>query len=1495
MASASSGSGALGSSSLDFHGAQVDGSMEDVADMITPLCFSMRRHHQIKQLVEELLPWRLKERMKTVSVALVLCLNVGVDPPDCPRSSPCARMECWLDPFATTPNRALEAIGANLQRQYERWQPRARYKLTLDPTVDEVKRVCTNMRRSAKDERVLYHYNGHGVPRPTRNGEIWVFNKAYTQYIPLSLYDLQTWIGSPAIYVWECNAAGIVLEEFQRFITIREEDKMKCNAMGMSMSAPAQVHNAIQLAACGPDETLPLDPNMPADLFTSCLTTPIKTSLRWWYFRRGNRKMVPGITADMLDKIPGRLTDRRTALGELNWIFTSIADTIAWDILPTDTFQDLFRHDLLVASLFRNFLLAELVMDSYDCKPVSCPVMPAAKYHPMWDLWEMIMEGCLMQLPNMIKNDAQYEHSNFFSEQLKAFAVWLSIKNTNRAPPQQLPVILQVLLSPVHRCQALELLGYYLDLGPAAVHTALNVGIFPYVVKLLQSTAFELRPLLVFVWAKILAVDPTCRADLIKDGGFKYFLHILSEPNLPGHHARHHEYQAMSAFILTCIVKNHPAGQEICLQCNLIAVCLDLLDTHYAQLRQWVILCLGCMWDKFDKARWCGVRDSAHEKLFPLLADPSPEIRAAVVFALGTFLSNPDAQQNEQSSNIDQMVGNRLTSLVLDGSNLVREELCLVFRTLVSTFETQFVAVMLEDAHRQAQLSLLAQPPPQQHASTPVSASPSSLAAAKDSRKIGRSSSAGATANTSIAGPHLRPEQIRTSSESSSSVDSTTRTSQRTSEWVILSKSAEEELAAADSDAPEKFQLSSLQRLSDVGGANAPHLSPRPHSMQQSSLGVTPAAAAAYGSSSGGSASSPHSHFSPRSSAASATALPGSAADTARLSPNFASPPPGSSILNSSNLSGSGQSSNYPNPGYTSSSLSGSTPTLASSAAVGSPLVHSKTGTSPFSNMWKALNLLATDPHLQVEMMADRIIKRLKLTANQTRSNSMSLPSSPRPHRPRTQRVASGSGPNIDFLKGQAAESPVKRGALPRLMSMPGGMPMEQALAMEGGRSSPQIDERASTLPRAFSTQNVGGLQARMVEDYYGDLPSDIVETVSQFDTKFVDWMSSSFILQSEEWEKKSDADGKQFLERHWRFKRNTEQRAESRATLKDATSTKYRLEDQVFVNRNPEAPQCLLFHPYQNELLVADKTNITVWDWEMGVQLNTIHNHPANSKARITTLDLVNPHDVSLLMAGTDDGCVRVWRDYNIEGRGSQVAAWRALTDLAPVPRAATGLATQQPVPSLVLDWEQESGVLFASGNARIIRVWDTQREQIIQDIPTGADTCVTSLTSDVAGRSLLIAGCGDGTIRLYDRRLPPTDCLVRLLREHTAYVVKVHLQQGASQGKIISSSVAGDVRYWDPRFEKSTEQVKTGIRISCMDVHRTAPLLAVGSRDQVAKTYHIDSQESLGTIKWHDGFMGQRIAAVSALSFHPYKLCMAAGFTDSLISIYTDDKKKL
>jgi hypothetical protein len=119
--------------------------------------------------------WRPESKMRTVAGAVCLCLNIGVDPPGVDRPSPCATLECWMDPNEPQPPaKALEMVGSALTGAYLRLQPKAKIEPLLDPTSGAVKRMCVALRRHAKMERVLFHYNGHGVPRPTTNGEIWV-------------------------------------------------------------------------------------------------------------------------------------------------------------------------------------------------------------------------------------------------------------------------------------------------------------------------------------------------------------------------------------------------------------------------------------------------------------------------------------------------------------------------------------------------------------------------------------------------------------------------------------------------------------------------------------------------------------------------------------------------------------------------------------------------------------------------------------------------------------------------------------------------------------------------------------------------------------------------------------------------------------------------------------------------------------------------------------------------------------------------------------------------------------------------------------------------------------------------------------------------------------------------------------------------------------------------------------------------------------------------
>uniref|UniRef100_A0A673UQF8 Regulatory-associated protein of mTOR n=1 Tax=Suricata suricatta TaxID=37032 RepID=A0A673UQF8_SURSU len=1238
----------------------------DLTDWNLPLAFMKKRHCEkiegSKSLAQS---WRMKDRMKTVSVALVLCLNVGVDPPDVVKTTPCARLECWI----------------------------ARYKQSLDPTVDEVKKLCTSLRRNAKEERVLFHYNGHGVPRPTVNGEIWVFNKNYTQYIPLSIYDLQTWMGSPSIFVYDCSNAGLIVKSFKQFALQREQElevaAINPNHPLAQMPLPPSMKNCIQLAACEANELLPMIPDLPADLFTSCLTTPIKIALRW---------------------IPGRLNDRRTPLGELNWIFTAITDTIAWNVLPRDLFQKLFRQDLLVASLFRNFLLAERIMRSYNCTPVSSPRLPPTYMHAMWQAWDLAVDICLSQLPTIIEEGTAFRHSPFFAEQLTAFQVWLTMGVENRNPPEQLPIVLQ----------------------------ALSVGIFPYVLKLLQSSARELRPLLVFIWAKILAVDSSCQADLVKDNGHKYFLSVLADPYMPA------EHRTMTAFILAVIVSSYNTGQEACLQGNLIAICLEQLNDPHPLLRQWVAICLGRIWQNFDSARWCGVRDSAHEKLYSLLSDPIPEVRCAAVFALGTFVGN-SAERTDHSTTIDHNVAMMLAQLINDGSPMVRKELVVALSHLVVQYESNFCTVALQFMEEEKNYPLPSPATTEGGSLTPVRDSPCT--------------------------PRLRS----VSSYGNIRAVTTARN---------LNKS-----------------LQNLSLTEETGSSVA---------------------------------------FSP-----------GNLSTSSSASSTLGSPENEEYILSFETVDKMRRVSSY----------------SALNALIGVSF------NSVYTQIWRVLLHLAADPYPDVSDLAMKVLNSIayKATVNArpqriltTSSLTQSAPASPT-NKGIHIHQAGGSPPasstSSSSLTNDVAKQPVGR-------DLPAGRPSA------AGPAGVQYTPHSQQFPRTRKMFDKGPDQTTDDADEAAGHRSFVSATTQ---TGFCDWSARYFAQPVMKIPEEHDLESQIRKEREWRFLRNSRVRQQARQLIQKGIT---RLDDQIFLNRNPGVPSVVKFHPFTPCVAVADKDSICFWDWEKGEKLDYFHN--GNPRyTRVTAMEYLNGQDCSLLLTATDDGAIRVWKNFaDLEKNPEMVTAWQGLSDMLPTTRGA----------GMVVDWEQETGLLMSSGDVRIVRIWDTDREMKVQDIPTGADSCVTSLSCD-SHRSLIVAGLGDGSIRVYDRRMALSECRVMTYREHTAWVVKAYLQKHP-EGHIVSVSVNGDVRFFDPRMPESVNILQIVKGLTALDIHPQANLIACGSMNQFTAIYS-GTGGLINNIKYYDGFMGQRVGAISCLAFHPHWPHLAVGSNDYYISVYSVEKR--
>lgn len=1424
---------------------------------------------------EDMPDWRMRERLRTVTAALVMCLNIGVDPPDVSKTNPCSKLICWMDPESLDASKALPAIGRNLQVQFETLSMKTRYKQYLDPIVEETKRFCTNLRRTAKDERVLFYYNGYGVPKPTPGGEIWVFNKAYTQYIPLTLYDLQSWLGSPCIYVWDTSASGHIVNHFRRMSEMWAEEEIKValtegrepppmpNADGITVDAAGEQHfslrESIHLAACDADEVLPMNPDLPADLFTCCLTSPIEISLRWFVLQN---PLPSRLNVDMVMNIPGRLQDRRTPLGELNWILTAVTDTIAWTVLPRALFRRFFRDDLMVAALLRNYLLAERIMRFYHCTPVSHPRLPPTHNHPLWDSWDLAVDQCLAQLPTLLAKEQaridaenggppmpphlaafEYRHSSFFSEQLKAFEVWLSQGDVSRRPPRrhvrrhpvvrlssdapidahelrdldgeddeddeptehdppsQLPIVLQVLLSQVHRLRALILLSQFLDLGPWAVNLALSIGIFPYVLKLLQSPAADLKPVLIYIWARILAVDHSCQVDLLRDNGYMYFASVLSPFHAPGSSTTWSgqanglaipnvsEHRAMCAFILAVFCQDFPLGQEACLGTDIMDMCLEHLEDDDFLLRQWSALCLAQLWDQSPAGKARALARDAHGKLCCLLSDASPEVRAAMLYALGVLLGTDGGALNlsedsdarherdrvrhtprarcigtgaqtgltpERQRSIEVGIAVAVLSSVCDCSPLVRKELVITLSALVHHYHSFFVLAAYLYFSRES------------------------------------------TARDGVVLPRV-----------SADVDERVR--------------LEEELVAAIftgvAEHGEPFATSDV--------ANVPAFVSLFVALLDLSVDAHPEVANL--------ACTVVDHV------------------VARL-------------LDQGLLRARG------------------------SAFENVPLEELVTA----HIVPTALARTAT-PMRRADSVGEVPVRHRALARTMRAFSTLAVSSPPAPASPvlAAERVPVAAPRTPKHDAAAAYEPPFLVPALPE-------------------RRSASLDALAAYAPARRNEASLAQLLAQGIAADLrvlrlrgeGDEPVALHDTLPLKSRLFA-WCSEYYTEPQMKAREADEPGSRPHNRQAWRQQWCEQHMAEAMEPVDDAA---LRTVQRVGTLALPGAPVQLLFHEYDPYLVTAsDGDLVSVYDWQEGQRVSSFHNGNRTG-SDITALTFVNEEVEALLLAGSADGDVRLYRHYDrapTARHGPElVSAFRALPDL---------LRSRHPS-GLHVAWQQVSGRLLAGGDTRLVRLWDAHRELCIADVPTRVNSCATALTCDRDIGHLFMAAFGDGSIGVYDQRNPPSSSLVRLWEEHAAWVHELHLQKHGMR-ELVSASVDGEVRVWDIRARSSVLQRSVSAdhgALSGMSVHDRLPVCALTSapvaagptvsnaawlchlRDlQPLGTPHVRSLHSLApgaprrAREWWTMPPSQYAQSTSQVVFHPHDAVLAVGGPDAAVDL--------
>lgn len=1102
--------------------------------------------------------------------------------------------------------------------------------------------------------------------------------------------------------------------------------------------------------------------------------------------------------------------------------------------------------------MFRNFLLADRILRSLGCTPVSYPPLPPGiAEHPLWRAWDLACETLLFQLmqdgilgnhvmTQPVKNPAEDDlvsderlplpgtvlgmaqpaplvatsatytgSSPFFSEQLTAFEVWLEFTSIHKVhlstgtleSPEQLPVVLQVLLSQVHRVRALLLLRRFLDLGPWAVNLALSLGIFPYVMKLLQSP--EYKSLLVSIWASILAFDPSCRVDLLKDGAFHHFVqHFMYGLNNNGTGITEAaKERTLAAYVLSICCHDYPPGQAECARLNLHVNCCALLSSYQqgdiaqdrtvelhlpSHFRFWLIVCLANMVKDNVSIQNEAYRAGVHSCLFTRLKDRDPDVRAAVCYALGCLIGSQPKETHRSSSFQDfnsmdhsqqgaSLLANHSGVLGPNfagaGQGRTTNQFQPTFQPQADGPNLQWKPQQMETMHGQAQQRM----------------------------SVGVSLTGQQFFNQSVP---LRSPQVQGSHIQSS----------HTSHGHPMQ--------------PHPSPENSASFLSGGHGGHGHLMTPQMHSL---------------------SARSPPPEFKP--------VRPSVYDDIQRLEIDLnvidtilKVTSDGSVVVRyEATMALASAVAKYRDAFVAVADERNNpqtTQTTSSSCPIPRGLDMKHVG--QFRETWEALRLLQHgDPSLSITCAANKVVSFVHEHVLQCRMES------------ERKRVLEQDEVEPSILDGIDEEPNMTRTPLPVRIregdrpSTSGGIHRTSALRrvlsdgmpVDGTNGSMEQNVMLGTASSHAVTSELGFVHQNLPESNLFTWKKDTFDTTFEY-LDDENWLDLDPLSPAGASKASQAAKIAATRDRAWNLEDRyaslapkppkptrqsiqmiLEQEDEEalEAAEEEVSLKKKELElseSKIFRNAGVTMTTMLRFHPFEDVLVSCGGTgSVVVWDTEIGSNLTSFDNgNPTGS--RMTTSGWMNEESSSLFYIGCDDGTVRLWGDL-IPSIGkppshgpSLVSAFHAL----PMKAGQRGSG-------LVCEWQQWSGALLSGGNSANIFCWDLEYESLFSKIETNSEANVTTLTTawdmdqggqlsfqEGFGPDTLVAGFGDGTLRVFDLRIhrsvqelnnpsASTSQARRrqrpnLYKEHKSWVVSTAFAGHSNRCELISGTVAGEIK---------------------------------------------------------------------------------------------------
>ncbi|OHT10466.1 hypothetical protein TRFO_20199 [Tritrichomonas foetus] len=336
-------------------------------------------------------------------------------------SNSCSEYLAWTD-IQNTPTNEFPINAHNSYKYaYQEQRRQLRFLHLVSPTIEKFHAIAQH-RKELPNERILFHYIGYGFPT-SKDGNIFVRDGRPPQFTVYPMKKILKLMKTPSMFIFDVDYSGNFINSIREGYAAIAKKRNQGNASQIEGSA---YDNWLCLCATDTDEKLPSDPHLPRDFLSSCLLSPIDMSILCYilqYYRTSFPSPDFPLTYlkhtlhEKEQKDNEQKDEKKFPTKIFSKLLTTIVDSIVSDFLSPAEYSRLFRKDKLVASLFRNFVLAQYLLIQYNIHPTSNPALPNMSHHPMWVQWNSAID---LWLTSSLSTVPSYD-SYFYARTINSF------------------------------------------------------------------------------------------------------------------------------------------------------------------------------------------------------------------------------------------------------------------------------------------------------------------------------------------------------------------------------------------------------------------------------------------------------------------------------------------------------------------------------------------------------------------------------------------------------------------------------------------------------------------------------------------------------------------------------------------------------------------------------------------------------------------------------------------------------------------------------------------------------------------------------------------------------------------------------------------------------------------------------------------------------------------------------------------------------------------